>query len=94
MANKLTKAEEKGLMIAHGNKIHKYGKPCKVCEKIHADNPYVKRLLATQKKEIVEKLEKKMKTAKHRSEIAKTEKTYKQGKYIGLRIAIETINNE
>ena len=42
----MTSPKTNKLMIAHGPKPHKFGAPCKVCEGIFIDNPYVKRLIA------------------------------------------------
>lgn len=35
--------------ITHGKMSHKFGSPCEICEKAHADNPYVKSLISKAK---------------------------------------------
>ena len=39
---------ETDILVSHtdGTKQHAYGEPCIACESIHADNPYVKKLIA------------------------------------------------
>jgi hypothetical protein len=41
------------LMIAHGKTNHKFGEDCKVCEEVHADNPYVKKLIQDTEKRVL-----------------------------------------
>jgi hypothetical protein len=49
------------------------------------------KLLKEQREKMRKKIEERMNIEKQRAEIAKTEKEYKEGKYIGLRYALDIL---
>lgn len=46
-----------GLMIAHGGEGHVYGTPCKFCEEVFLENPYVESLIQKERNSLVEEIE-------------------------------------